>query len=99
MDESNERPDQATGPQSASRRSRTKKKVEGALAATRFIYAIASDELGEGDLPQFVKRLDEECDAVEESHRCGVPYYRIQKCVVKKDKSNGRVTLVGVPAQ
>ena len=48
---------------------------------------------------QFVKRFELECDAVLESHRRNIPYYRIQKCVVKEDKANDSITLTGVPAQ
>ena len=97
MDESNERPDSGTRP--ASRRTRTRKKTEAAPAAVGLVYAIASEEPGEGGLPQFVKRFELECDAVLESHRRNIPYYRIQKCVVKEDKAKDRITLTGVPAQ
>ncbi len=63
------------------------------------VYAIDSEEPGEGGLPQFVKRFEFECDAVLESHRHSIPYYRLQRCVVKEDKTNDSITLTGVPAQ
>jgi hypothetical protein len=97
VDESNERPDSGTRP--ASRRTRTRKKTEATQAGVGLIYAIASEEPGEGGPLQFVKRFELECDAVLESHRRNIPYYRIQKCVVKEDKANDSITLTGVPAQ
>jgi hypothetical protein len=36
---------------------------------------------------------------VLESHRRSIPYYRLQRCVVKEDKTNDSITLTGVPAQ
>jgi hypothetical protein len=97
VDDSNERPEQGTRP--ASRRNRNRKKTEATQEAVGLIYAIASEEPGGGDLLQFVKRFELECDAVLESHRRNIPYYRIQKCVVKEDKANDSITLTGVPAQ
>ena len=62
------------------------------------IYALAPGEAGENGVPRLTKKFTNEGEAILEAFKLGVPYYRMEKCVVQAEQTKGGMRLVGVPA-
>jgi hypothetical protein len=75
-----------------------KKAKKDTAQAADILYALAPGEAGENGIPKLTKKFSTEGEAILEAFKLGVPYYRIQKCVVQPEQAKGGMRLIGVPA-